>query len=590
MASLNILVLGQSGTGKSTWINSIANYLSYQNLQEALEVNRPVCLIPSQFTLMNDEYHEIKVSIGTADENEGGGGDTGESCTKKPRVYSFKNAEQTLNFIDVPGIGDTAGTEQDEANTKMILEALTSFSELHAICILLKSSDTRITPEYKYCLSELLIHLHKNALSNVVFVFTHSRGADYKPGDALAPLNAYLNGLKQSKGIEVQLNRDASFDFVIYCIDNEAFRYLAARHCHPTEFRDVDPTPFIKSWDQSRDSTSRLINRIKQLRAHEVIETLSINEARSMILLLLQPLATITALIQTNTANYINNFDEIVNQLQQNLNVSEFDLEIEELQRPRTVCTHKECIATEKLSGNNRYTTYYKSICHDACYLKNVKISTFPEPALEYCEAIDYQTRNCIGCKHSVTVHMHIDYNQKKITKNSYLSEAFKRVGGQPTKAMAEKELKEMLEKLENEQKVLTKTLVEFGCFLKRNAILEYNGDIEERLKVEIRKEETIARNTGNQEAVGRLQKIIEDYRSQQKSLQAVINTVINSGNDQSVLLKPQDIIRLRNDLFHLPLHGEKIEQLYKKASGEDDGMKNTLKNQNVVHFSKFTI
>lgn len=182
---------------------------------------------------------------------------------------------------------------------------------------------------------------------------------------------------------------------------------------------------------------------------------------------------------------------------------------------------------------------------------------------------------------------MHIDYNQKKITKNSYLSEAFKRIGGQPTKAMAEKELNEMLENLKHEQNVLTNTLVQFGCFLKRNAILEYNGDIEERLKVEIRKEETVARNTGNNEAVIRLQKIVEDYRKQQKALQAVFD----SGNDQSVLLQPKDIVRLRNELFHLPLHGEKIEQLYKKGSGEDDGMQNNAKkNQNVVHFAKFTI
>uniref|UniRef100_A0AC35GVB0 AIG1-type G domain-containing protein n=1 Tax=Panagrolaimus sp. PS1159 TaxID=55785 RepID=A0AC35GVB0_9BILA len=578
MASLNILVLGQSGTGKSTMVNSISNYLTYENLEEALNVNRPVCLIPSKFTLMDDDFREKKVSIGAPEENEGGG-DAGESSTKKPRVYTFKNAEQTINIIDVPGIGDTAGTEQDQENTKMILEALNEFTELHAICILLKSTDTRITPEYKYCLSELLMHLHKNALSNVVFVFTHTRGADYKPGNALAPLQQYLNELKRNKGIEIELNRN-----IIYCIDNEAFRYQCARYCHP-EFRDIDSTPFIKSWNQSRASVSRLINRMKELRAHDVIETLSINEARSIILMLLQPLATITALIQTNTANYTNNFEEIVDQLQRNLTVSDFDIEIQELERPRTVCTHKDCIGSEKLSGNNRYTTFYKSICHDACYLKNVKVSTFPEPALEYCEAIHYQTRNCIECGHHLNVHMHIDYNQKKITKNSYLSEAFKRIGGQPTKAMAEKELNEMLKNLKHEQNVLTNTLVQFGCFLKRNAILEYNGDIEERLKVEIRKEETVARNTGNNEAVIRLQKIVEDYRKQQKALQSVIDT----GNDQSVLLQPKDIVRLRNELFHLPLHGEKIEQLYKKGSGEDDGMQNNA-NQNAVHFAKFTI
>ena len=208
-SEFNFLVLGQTGTGKSTWINSIANYLTYASMEEALDAKHPICLIPSKFTLIDDNYRQIAVSLGEADKNEDAG--AGKSCTKTPRVYSFYRGGQKINFMDVPGIGDTEGIEKDKENTTLILDTVALFKELHGICIVLKATETRMTTEFKYCLSELLTHLHRNALENVIFVFTNTRGADYKPGSAYTPLLAYLDELRKTRNIDVPLSRHVSF-------------------------------------------------------------------------------------------------------------------------------------------------------------------------------------------------------------------------------------------------------------------------------------------------------------------------------------------------------------------------------------------
>ena len=119
---LNILILGETGVGKSTWINSIANYLNFSSLDDAAYDNASdmMVLISSKFKWM-DKFGQVDVKVGDPDDNEKLV--TGKSATQYPKVYPFTVNNMNINLIDTPGIGDTDGIDVDKEK-KLDLEVL----------------------------------------------------------------------------------------------------------------------------------------------------------------------------------------------------------------------------------------------------------------------------------------------------------------------------------------------------------------------------------------------------------------------------------------------------------------------------------
>ena len=56
---INILLLGQTGVGKTTFINAFANYLVYNSLDEAID-GKLQAIIPAWFTFMDKNTFEEK--------------------------------------------------------------------------------------------------------------------------------------------------------------------------------------------------------------------------------------------------------------------------------------------------------------------------------------------------------------------------------------------------------------------------------------------------------------------------------------------------------------------------------------------------
>ena len=171
---------------------------------------------------MTDEnFEETLVKFGE-DENEDD--KPGQSVTQNCRSYLFHLIGISIRLIDTPGIGDTRGVEQDKLNFANILDYIGQYNELHCICILLRPNNARITVTFEFCIKQLLNNLERSASKNIVFLFTNVRGTFYRPGDTAPALIKVLGQVKDSPpNVEIPFNKST-----IYCLDNEAFRFLVA--------------------------------------------------------------------------------------------------------------------------------------------------------------------------------------------------------------------------------------------------------------------------------------------------------------------------------------------------------------------------
>ncbi|CAG8560709.1 5618_t:CDS:2, partial [Scutellospora calospora] len=263
---INILLLGEVGVGKSTFINTFANYFTFNSLDDAKSKER--VLIPSEFIITDSHDKKAKfIKIGENNLNEQFTNKE-TSSTKSCKSYVFHAANKVIRLIDTPGI------HQDAKNFENILAHISHFQYLNGICILLKSNNTQLTLTLNI-VPLILSHFSGSAKDNIVFCFTNSRETSYYPGNILPPLKKQLSNLFHKSGIEIKALKDT-----IYCLDNEAFRFLAA-------FKEnisfnVEES-FAISWKTSVHELIRLVQFLTSRPPHKVKETILFNKARKIV-------------------------------------------------------------------------------------------------------------------------------------------------------------------------------------------------------------------------------------------------------------------------------------------------------------------
>jgi GTPase SAR1 family protein len=523
---INILILGETGVGKSTFINAFINYLTFETLDQAIDSDVLHWVIPCSFsTQIMDRSRpdgtivQHKIMVGARDDEHDGS--KGASATQQTAVYSIGIGSKTIRLIDTPGVGDTRGVQYDKKNMVDILSTLNGYEELHGILILLKSNSSRLTITFEFCVKELLTHLHRTAVANIVFGFTNTRISNYTPGDTFGPLKTLL---ERQSDVDLSLSMQTS-----YCFDSESFRYLAAykqgvEMDHKEDFR--------RSWKHSREEAWRLVDYFQSRVPHSVTSTISLNGTRQLILGLTKPLAAISQLIRKNIAlcedreKALQDIRLTGDALRQKLSCEKVCLREKPLRNPRTVCSAAECIEVRD-NGDGAQITVYKTECHSVCYLTNVLADTAGAPGLIECYAFGGGD-HCNRCRHHWRIHLHILYELEEYTTTK-TDESIKiqlqaNASDTTLRQTALQETQQLIREYNHEHAQVQNAAAQFGIYLKKNSITAYNDATLEYLDMLIKQEQEKIEVGGNRI---KLDALVED-RSRHEELIAVLTAGMN--------------------------------------------------------------
>ncbi|XP_067308213.1 uncharacterized protein [Pseudorasbora parva] len=159
-----VLLVGETGVGKTTLINTMVNYLLGVKFEEEL-------------------WYEI-----TEEEVR----DQSESQTSEITMYEVCPEESpvSLTIIDTPGYGDTRGLEKDlevAENLAMLFKSSDGVHEIDAVCFVTQASNNRLSDRQHYIICSVLSLFGKDIVNNIVFLITHSDGLP--PKNVLGAIN-----------------------------------------------------------------------------------------------------------------------------------------------------------------------------------------------------------------------------------------------------------------------------------------------------------------------------------------------------------------------------------------------------------------
>ncbi|XP_067234629.1 uncharacterized protein [Chanodichthys erythropterus] len=157
-----ILMVGETGTGKTTLINVMINYMLGVQREDKV-----------WFEITDDQIKD-------------------HSPTTIITVYGVydQNSPDDLTIIDTPGYGNTCGISFDKEIAMNLLRLSEDLHEIDAVCLVIDASQTRLSDRQIYIFDAVQSLFGRDIAENIVLLFTHSTGTP--PKNALMAVDAKI--------------------------------------------------------------------------------------------------------------------------------------------------------------------------------------------------------------------------------------------------------------------------------------------------------------------------------------------------------------------------------------------------------------
>ncbi|RXN17953.1 hypothetical protein ROHU_017612 [Labeo rohita] len=231
-----ILMVGETGTGKTTMINTIVNYILGVQREDKV-----------WFEITDDQSHQTSA----------------HSQTSRITVYGFYLQESPINLtiIDTPGYGDTRGIGYDNEiaiSLHNLSKTAKWIHEIDAVCLVINATQNRLTDRQIYIFDAVQSLFGRDMAENIVLLLTHS--------DGMPPKNA-LTAVKEAK-IKCAVND--KHQPVFYLFNNHQSEAadeeyeMIQEYAWNLSFRGMEN--FFQFLENTKPKTLNMTQRVLQLR------------------------------------------------------------------------------------------------------------------------------------------------------------------------------------------------------------------------------------------------------------------------------------------------------------------------------------
>ncbi|KAJ8251443.1 hypothetical protein GJAV_G00221410 [Gymnothorax javanicus] len=399
-----ILMMGETGTGKSTLINVMVNYIL------GVEYTDDV-----RFEIIKEEERRQTKSQTTA-----------------VTVYEVYGSEGvripfSLRFIDTPGYTDTAGVKQDEkiaANISKLFKSEKDVHQIDAVCVVVKASQNRLTDVQRYIFDAILSLFGKDIESNIMALITFCDGG--KP--------AALEAIDEA-GVPCAKNEKKQPIF--FKFNNVS---TGGGDDDDDEGEEGENEHYLRrNWDMGVKTMERFFDRLRNMESKSLLMTQEVLVEREQLGMSIQHLHDqITS--AENLQNMLRQTQDALEKHKEDIAaMKDFTYEVDEPCKIK-VATEAGCPATCcKTCETN---------CHYPC--------TFVSPKrLNWCAVMKKQ--KCTVCDKKCPYDDHIKEEKMYKSTTRKVTKTFKKLKEQYLKVSGEKATKENLEKsLQEEIKKVT--------------------------------------------------------------------------------------------------------------------------------------
>uniref|UniRef100_A0A3Q4GGT6 AIG1-type G domain-containing protein n=1 Tax=Neolamprologus brichardi TaxID=32507 RepID=A0A3Q4GGT6_NEOBR len=225
-----ILLVGETGAGKSTLINALLNYSMGVRWEDRV-----------WFQIVQEEKSQ-----------------TSDVIMYEIFAFEDETLPYSLTIIDTPGYGDTRGTEHDDIISHRLLDLFGSDNEVHevhAVGLVMKASVNQLSDGLTYLFHSMTSLFGKDVEKNIVALITHSDGR--KPKNALQALEAA--NIKYAKN---KNNQSVHFLFNNCQLEEEKEKYLKKNYeTSEEEMREF--TAFLKETTPLKPASELLKERVR---------------------------------------------------------------------------------------------------------------------------------------------------------------------------------------------------------------------------------------------------------------------------------------------------------------------------------------